>query len=1301
MSHNTVYSIVQDDKGFIWLGTREGLNKYDSYKIKNYYVKGSKLGGSANKINSLLNIRNDIYVGTDNGLYLYDSRKDDLYAYPGFEKFAILFLNLHKNNIYVGTSNGLYIIKSGKSRLITKRDAAKSICNLAGGRLLLNIGNQLQIIDEEGKIQRQFSSSAFSYLTEPDFSIFSIYKDRENRIWICSNKGLFSYNQDDDRFSRIQFCTSENNEINTVRSVTRNKENKLFIGTENGLYVYNLGTGVSENYQQSFNYDAKKLNDKAIYSTYTANDGSIWLGTYFGGANFIPPANFGFKSFLPNDRGDGLSGKAISQMMEDKERRLWIGTEDGGISVYDPKTNSFSYINKDSRPYYLNINNVHAIHDDGYGNVWVGTFLGGVHRFNTKTKKTTIYINQPDNPNSLSNNQVYGIYRDSRGMLWVATQSGLNTFDYQRNSFRLFKAAILGKMFIYDLTEDKNGDMWFCTRQNGVYRYLIKDDTLIHYTTPKLSSNQVISVYKDTEHRLWFGTLDGGVSMYDTDTDRFTRFTIKDGLPNNNVYGALEDQNKDMWFSTNRGLSKYDVRSHKFTNYDNRLGLPSNQFNFKSFLKSSDKTLYFGSINGLSYFSPQQIASKNLYLPLRFTDFLLFNNSVKVGGNSVLKQQIDDTESINLSYSQNVFTIDYAALNYANPGSDRFAYYLEGFEKGWNYAGYKNAVTYTNLSPGTYTFHIKAVDADGTRLSDERTLIINVSPPFYLTRLAYLFYFILLCLLIWVYSYFIKFLHQKKLEIQLERIEKEKIKELTQHRLNFFTFISHEFKTPLTLILASIDQFLERKEERLKKNAELSIIKNNASRLFKLIQQLMEFTKMENDHYSSRISRNDILELIRCTLFSFKTLTDEKGISLIFNTNQDQFNCYFDSDKVEKVLMNIISNAVKNTFEGEISIDVNIRTDNSENTAKVIIEIKDTGIGMSSEDLKNAFIPFYRARQSKGKGIEGSGIGLSLVNSLINYLKGEVSIESRLNKGTLVKVSIPVLTLLTSENSEVSSKISEVETPANGPDKGIHNAEQDKVGLSKYKILIVEDNKELLNFLSKHFSKSHEVITALNGASAFNKIVKNAPDVIISDIKMPKMDGIELCNKVKSDARFNFIPFILLSSDATETSRVAGLHRGADAYLNKPFNLKEFDLLVTNMIKSRVQLREHVIGIGKFTLNHLPRNNKDQEFLSKLSDVLEKRFSDPKLTVDDIANDLSVSRTSLHLSLKKLMDKSATELLNEYRLKKAVLMLENDLPIGEIAYYCGYSDPNYFSRIFRKHYQCSPLQYKEKVTGNL
>lgn len=1296
LSYNTVYAIGQDQNGFMWFATREGLNRYDSYTINTYYIQSTKTLESANKINALLCDNSLIYLGTDNGLYIYDAKTDQI-AESALLKIQapVNFLLKSKATLFIGTSDGLYQVDNGKAVPLGRPHVpARAMGVLPGNTFLVFLGNKLQIISRDGEILKTFNEQDLDILRFQDLDIYTMYPDAEGLVWLCTNHGLFYYQPSVREFSRLNFCFRENQEANTVRAITANPNGLLYIGTEDGLYIYNRLTGEAKNYKQSFENDPEKLNDNAIYSIYLAGDSSIWLGTYFGGVNYIPSNTYGFQSFIAKNGNQGLSGKAVSQMMEDSLKNIWIGTEDGGITIYHPDNNAYSYINKNTSPYYLSVNNVHAIENDGYGNIWVGTFMGGLHQFDLKRQKTIVYRNRPGDTTSLSNNYVYAIYRDSRGKLWIGTQNGLNLFDYKTKKFSLFRPDIFRDQFIYDIIEDSDQDIWFCSRYDGIYRYNPSAGSVKHYSATgphaRLPSNQIISVYQDSKRRLWFGTLNGGACIYSMDNDSFDILNTSNGLINDNVYGTLEDNDGFIWLTTNRGLSRYNPRNKHFTNYDSKYGLPSNQFNFKSYLKSSKGRLFFGSINGLCSFNPTEITQSRPKIPLRFTDFKLFNKSVVPSRTAVLKKAIDYTNKIEIPYAQKVFSISYAAINYGNPGSTKYAYYLEGFEKGWNDVGDNNSVAYTNLSPGNYIFHVRAVQPDGSAYSNERTLHIRIMPPFYLTKTAYGFYAFLLCLLIWSYARFVRFLHQKKLEVQIQRIEKEKTEELAQNRLTFFTFISHEFKTPLTLILASIEKFAGERTEEFKKNPELLRIKNSASILFRLVQQLMEFRKIETNYSSVNLSYLDLISFAKETTHFFDSIANNKGVSLEFQADQKEMLCYFDTEKLEKILFNLISNAIQNTDSGKISVSIRFK-EGTKSTRILHINVSDTGKGMSPQEVKNIFNLFYKSSGNK----EGSGIGLALVGALVKYLNGETKIQSTEAQGTKIEVLLPIL--LKPSSLVLKQEIENARNP-NISSQTVSTIEAGDDGPRKYTLLIVEDNRELLSFLSKHFSKSYQVVTASNGASALKKIEKAVPDVIVSDVKMPKMDGIELCRRLKDDDRFNYIPVVLLSGQDTDNLKIDVLDVGADAYLNKPFILREFELVISNMIKSRTMLRAHVAGTEEFATEKLPNNNRNQEFLNRLSEVLERRFSDSNFTVEDLARDLRMSRTSLHQYAKKVLDKSASELLNEYRLRRACVMLKNNIPVKDTAYYCGYNDPNYFSRMFKTKFGITPTQYKDEKT---
>ncbi|MEN0054944.1 MAG: ATP-binding protein [Mucilaginibacter sp.] len=868
----------------------------------------------------------------------------------------------------------------------------------------------------------------------------------------------------------------------------------------------------------------------------------------------------------------------------------------------------------------------------------------------------------------------------------MGTQRGLNVFNYEKNEFSEFKPEIFGHEFIYDMLEDADRELWFCTNRNGIIRYSPQSGRIIRYQSKgapgELSSNQVVSVCRDDAGKLWFGTIGGGVCIFNKASGKFTVFNKKNGLPSNNVYGILEDKQQKMWFSTNHGLTCYNQRQNTFINFDIRSGLPSNQFNFRSALKAKDGTFYFGSINGVCIFDPLSIRPEQGDNPVRFTEFQLFNQTVRPSANGLLKRRLDDVGEINLRYQQNVFSIGYTTLNYSNVRENNYAYYLEGFEQRWNVVKNKYMVTYTNLSPGRYVFHLKALDIAGKAVNPERTLVVHVAPPFYLSRTAFVLYLLLIGLAIWGYARFLRFMNQKDMQLLEERKEKEKTAAINQHRLNFFTFISHEFKTPLTLIIASVEKFMSADSRELRQNSELPIIKGNANRLFNMVQQLMEFRKIETDHAGITLTLQDLSTFVKNTLLSFETLAANKQITLHYTAATNSYQCYFDPDKVEKIVFNIVSNAIKFTGEGTIEVGLTVNAVSLKQT-EAVLTISDSGTGMQQQELDQLFEPFQTSQQTNG----GSGIGMALVKSLVDMMSGKIEAISRPGAGTTIHVSFPVYTEPGQEKQVIGTE------PITTTEQ-LYTTQATPTSKREHSVLIVEDNKELLLFLTRHLSANYMVIQAANGATGLNQVAKYIPDLVISDVKMPVMSGLEFCLNVKKDSRYNHIPVILLSDQSHEDNRIAGLDVGADLYLAKPFSLKELDRLIANMIVSRGNLRGHLLDTSHLGEEKKPRNNRDQQFMVNLNAVLEKHYANTRFSIEKMAEEMNMSRTLLHLNLKKLMGQSATQVLNSYRLKKAITLLKNGLPIIEVAYDCGYSDANYFSRMFKKHYEVSPGAFR-------
>jgi ligand-binding sensor domain-containing protein/signal transduction histidine kinase/DNA-binding response OmpR family regulator len=1316
LSHSTVFSITQDHKGFIWIGTREGLNRYDSYGIKAYYADPEVSHSlSSNQIVSLLSGSEEgLYIGTAAGLNIYDYQKDlmrEVRLNGEGLGFVHQLYEASDQRIYICSSKGLFALdKQGEVTPLIEGKGVFAISEYKRNKFWLATRQQVLLTDQTGEVIKYYP---YLYQAENQFlstvnNVSCIFKDGSGDVWVGTRQnGVYRYIAGKDTFEPIIPTHKDNPiEVNMVRAISEDGKGNLWIGTESGLFIYDKRRKKFSHYTQSFETSSNGLSDKAIYCIYRSTENIMWLGTYFGGLNFVKPNENGFKKLVPDGGKKSLSGKAISQIIEDGQGNLLIGTEDGGINILNREQDSFDYLthrvhDKNS----LSSNNVHAIHSDGEGSIWIGTFLGGLNRYHVNEQKFSLYKKKPEDTLSLSNNSVYAVLKDSRGVLWVGTQNGLNIYHEENDSFLHFKPELFSGKFIYDILEDYQGNLWFCTRSSGIFFYNVKEDFIRAYNKNNeaggLPSSSIICAYQDSKERIWFGSLNGGLICWDSTQQRFTAITQKDGLPNNTIYGILEDEQGNLWLSSNKGLSRYNPETQEVYRFNVSHGIVDSQFNFKSFFKDKEGWMYFGTVNGLYFFHPDSITFNTVAPKVHFTDFKLFNKSLKVQKQSVLASHIDEAKEIELEYAQNVLTFEFVATNFFSPGNNTFSYYLEGFEDGWNHAGSKRTATYTNLSPGTYTFHIKAANNDGV-WSDEKQIKLSILSPFWMTNWAIVIYALLGVALVYLYWLYMSYRQQEKMALQLERVEKEKMEELNQHKLNFFTYISHEFKTPLTLIIASIDRFLNKETDITESKPEYHLIKRNAKRLHFLIEQLMEFRKTETDHAILNQSRGDVVLFLQDTFTAFIPLFAKKNIDYHITSDHERYLTYFDADKLEKILANLLSNAIKNTREyGEISMGIRILpSQNKEEQPEGLLQIQltDSGIGLFEGEADKVFMPFYQAKQEHVK-TTGSGIGLALVNSLVKFLSGNIQIESTVKKGTTITINLP----LSEGPVEKINPPKEIEgNKSLLVDHDLFHEEDDlkKEELqageveNDFELMVVEDNPELLKFMVSHFSRFYKVSYAKNGEAALERLQKSVPDAIISDVIMPKVDGLTLCKKVKENINTSHIPFILLTAKSTVSSKLEGLDVGANAYLPKPFNLKELELMVKNMLESRNSLKKHFLQFGSIESYDKPVNNKDQEFLNQLTRVVNEHLDDSDFNVTSLTREAGISRTLLHMKLKKLVNLSSSDFIKTIRLQKASKLLKEGLSVAEVAFMVGYKDPNYFSRSFKEKFGVTPSEYK-------
>ncbi|MBN2484930.1 MAG: response regulator [Bacteroidales bacterium] len=1314
LSNNTVYSIAQDSDGFIWIATGEGLNKFDGYTIKTFYhAPGDSTTIPSNFTRQLYSSSKGILlIGTTNGLCRFD-KKHNLFI-PLRHKNQSLgnivrIIELTDNKIMVAAEQGLFSIDSNQKVTQLHTSYFQDICEYKPGVLWAASENKIFMLNYLGETIKKYENSELTKrgLNQSSSNIQCIYKDSRGIVWFGTvQNGLGYYKHETDEFISLRLKEGVNPvEDNFVRAINEDKNGFLWIGTESGLYIYNVAKQQFTFYGQTFDNSIKGLNDKAIYSIFRSSDDVMWIGTYFGGVNFTSPYQKGFYNIYADGGVNRLSGNALSSMIETSWGEIWIATEDGGITILNKKNGTFRYLkSKANDPASLPSNNVHALKEDKNGNIWIGTFIGGLSRYNRKTNSISrIKLEYPD-PDIIQN--VFSVFIDSKDRIWVGAISGLYVDSLQNGVFSLYKPGTFQDNFIYHIDEDTRGNIWICTYEQGIYRLNSKME-IANFTTENnsgLLSNYITCFFEDSQNNIWFGSYDGGLVKYLPETGLFKTNTTTDGLPNNTVYAITEDSTGNLWFSTNKGISALNPRTGEISNYTVNDGLIGNQFNFKSCLYGSQGYIYFGAVNGLTYFKPAELTLNNRRPVIHFTDFKVFNSSLAIGEKNILHSHVNFQNQIKLKYKYKVFTIEFVALNYLSPKTNEYAYYLEGLEKEWNYVGNRNSASYTNLSPGTYTFHVKAANGDGAWSAQNRSISIKILPPFWLSVWGYLLYLIVFSSAILFYIRYTIIRHREKLNMQFALLKNKQNEELSQHRLNFFTYISHEFKTPLTLILATLEHFMDYEGLPPRFKEYGNQIRKNAMRLLFLINQLMDFRKTETDHATLSLNKGEIIGFVRSTFDTFAPLMQKKQITGEFHSGFDSYIAYFDADKIEKILVNLIGNSV-NSLEngGSIMVKAEIiekkQLPNPDNTteslADIVLTITDNGPGLSPEKLKRVFEPYYSDRP---RNIYNSGIGLALVKSLVKFLNGHIDMASAPGKGTATTIQLPLIKnpspesvkneVFIENNNSISLENSIISLD-NEPVFG--DGETHDGSLKEYELLIVEDNKELATFLSHHFARIFKTRVACDGAEGLEKAFKYNPDIVISDIMMPKINGFELCDKLKESFETSHIPIILLTAKTGHETKLEGLHKGADAYLAKPFSLRELDLHVRNIIKGKENLKKYFSRFDPKNVSIGQLANKDMAFVETLTRVVFEHLDNSELSVDGLCKMVNISRTLIHLKLKKITGMSTTEFIKSIRLNEAIKLLQTgNYTVSEVAYKTGFNDPDYFRRSFKKLFNTAP-----------
>ena len=1303
LTYSAVRDIVQDSKGYIWIATLKGLNRYDGYNIKQYYKSDDGL--SSNCIEKLLLLGKDtLLMGTNEGMCLYDMMKEKFTTIVPQTKTPLYVLDMvyDGRSVFIASDSGLYAYnKVEQSMALLYKGLIIKVTLDINGNVWAVGPNTIYCFRPNGQMTRKITAAEVSSDYPVEFT--SIYKDSQGTLWLgTTENGLYRYNKNYNQFVSVEFSSQDRKDMRYIRCIQEDMRGNLWIGTENGLFIYDYTDNSYVQYRQHAKDVQSGLNDNAIYTIYKSRGDIMWIGTFFGGINYTSLTENNFHYLIADNGKQYLKGKAISNIIKDKKGALWFASEDHGISILYPDGH-IRYLNKSTHP-SLNGDNVHALAEDYSGNIWIGNFVDGLQKVDLERGYIRSYKNMAGGDTGLSNNSIYKLYVHNPDTMFIGTSQGVNIYHFQTDSFTPFLPNVFRLIRIDDIIRDKKDNIWFSAHFNGIFRYHIPTHSIHRYQKgatgcKTMTSDNIYCSFIDSKGDVWFGTSNGGLMKYDANADSIQVFGKKNELRQRDIYSIQEDSFGYLWMSTDNGIFSFNPESQSFAHYKVSDNLISNQFNTCPGYKDPNGTLYFGSINGVCFFRPEGLNHNNPTndIHLTFSDFKVFNKHVQPSPDGILQSNIDSTSLIRLPHGMNTLTFDFLVINYNENCQSQLSceYYLEGMETEWNTTQQiPQSVTYTNLDPGTYKFHVRVIGKNGV-VFDRREITVNILPHFLLSGFMITIYSLIGLLIGFIIVRFYRIRMRDKMDIRIERMEKNNLRELNKHKLNFFTYITHEFKTPLSILMAVFEDISISRNNTIT-GEEMKIINRNIQRLQFLINQLLEFRSVETDHARIEYVKGDIMTYGRSIFELFIPVFRQKQVVFQYTTSTDSYYTVFDRDKIEKIISNLLSNAFKHS---DPQSEINFRIDVDKNAGQLILSCHNSSSYIHPEQREAVMQPFHKTDSSDQK-YSNTGIGLALVNGLVQLLSGTVEIESHQNSGTTFKVRLPLV-----EDSKDMIVPDETLDIVNSPDvvadtvyllnnSGLKEDMNAANTEKKMTVLLVEDNPDINNILKSKLLRLYKVKTAYNGQEAVELLKTHIIDIIISDIMMPYMDGYELSRYIKTSREYSHIPVILITSQPSKENELQGLSAGADAYIEKPFTFDELNLRITNLLKAKSNIREHYHDMKIFELNE-ELNNKDEEFIKSLTQFVIEHIEEPELSVDQLTAHMNISRTQLYNKLKKLLNLSATEFINKIKIDVAkVKIIKTNLTIAEISWQLGFNNPSYFSKTFKRFCGVTPNEFK-------
>ncbi len=1285
LSQNSAISITQDQDGFLWIATQEGLNRYDGRDFKIFDKKFLDITESTRLLLGKVyaDSKNRIWIIPESSIpELFDRENEVFEPIEGISS-ANSIIEDTQGKVWFGTLAGQLFFwndEVNKAEMVWS-DPNKEIVNLAifdEDHLILTFSDEVVLWNK--------STGISSQLWKPGSGIILAVSilDPNGRFWFGTlNQGLW---------------TSANS---------------------SGPVVF------SEKYLDQSDDSG---HDVMVLDLLVDSKNRLWIATYGNGIKQVDLANKTLNRYYYTKQNPrSIHYNDILSIFEDYTGTLWFGSDGAGLSFYDSYLEKFNFFHNQEVPENINIDVIRAIYVDEFENVWLGTSGKGLTRFNPRTKNWKTFVHDPKNPNSLESNRVMSLLGDSNGKLWIGYQDeGLGIFDLKTEQFQHFnldsrvsqpgstvwkifrdskkrywlctrndgliwfdpdKGTL--KQFVHDplqpnsipdnnirtILEDPSGQFWIGTENHGIAKLDLDTEifeSMIHEpeNPNSISSNSIKSLHLE-KNQLWIGTNGGGLNRMDLRTGKIKILNVDSGLSNNVIYSILDDQHGHLWLSSNKGITKVDLENEsedqfQITNYSNYDGLAT-EFNTGAYFKNEDGTLYFGSLDGFYWFNPEDISMNEIPPKIAITELSVFDQKVK------LKQNLQ------LKHNQNTLTFNMASLVFSSPGKNQFEYKLENHDENWVSNGYNHQARYTNLGPGSYRFLVRASNYDGIWAEEPVALEFSILTPWYFGNLAKIIYVVFLALIVlWIYQY-LKWKWHIQFSLNMKDRETQTLKEIDDFKTQLFTNISHEFRTPLTLISGPIDRVISQSDNPVIKS-QLNLVKTNSQRLLTLVDQLLEVAKIKAGQNQLTIRKGNLGLLLQSVIANYFYQASEKGVRLSADIPL-MTEVWFDSDKIEKIVKNLIQNAIKYAKK-----DSEIKLACSISEGRFQLNIKNESLEQyTHEDLSQLFQKIQKSNGSK----KGFGLGLSLIKEMIHLYHGEISVNYKDSKWFEVSVSLPIDKYAFHPEEVVDEESEEFELP-NLP--RINDDERGKLPL----ILVVEDNSKVREFTVRELSPYFQTLEASNGKEGLFIALKKIPNLIISDVMMPEMDGFELCKKLKENELTSHIPVILLTAKADEESQLEGIRSGADDFILKPFKTNQLLARAEKLIELRAQLRVRYSTRNFISPKDIAITSTDERFLEKIQEIVDNDLSDSNFTVDEFSKKLGMSRMQLHRKLTALTGLSTTAYIRDQRLRMAIQRLEKSGDnISEIAYAVGFSSPSYFIKTFKESYSMTPAEYQE------